>query len=84
MNGRLMPSTRTTGPARGAARRTGAPPATATRRDFFWGSTPSVSLRHTPDPVSLGLAPAPVTGVTIVDIVGAIARPMRPADRVQH
>jgi hypothetical protein len=40
------------------------------------------SLRPTPDPDLLGLAPAPVTGTTC-DLAGAIAHPMRPDGRVQ-
>ena len=32
------------------------------RVTFSWDSIPSVTLRHTPDPVAQGLAPGPVTG----------------------
>ena len=57
MNGDLRPNTRTSGPARGAAGRTGATRATAIVATDFWGSTPLVSLRHTPDPARLDWPP---------------------------
>ena len=49
------------GPVWGAARRTGALTTTATFETFLWASSPFVSLRHTSDPATLGLAPGPVT-----------------------
>jgi len=49
------------GPVWGAARRTGAFTTTATVETFLWASSPFVSLRHTSDPATLGLAPGPVT-----------------------
>jgi len=50
-------------------------------RDFFGGSTSTVTLRPRPDPVSFGLAPTPVTGS--IPTTWSIAQPMRPDDRVQ-
>jgi hypothetical protein len=79
MNGNLMRWTEDSGPVWGARRRTGAATATAPGAMYLWDLILPVALRHRPDPVCLGLALTPVTGLAIPTSMSH-----RPADAVRR
>src|SRR6476659_8928033 len=84
MNGTRCVDPVTTGPGRGARRRTGAPRATATSATPCEAGPLWSRCGEVPTPPKPGLAPAPATGDRHATCAGAIAHPMRPDGRVSY